>query len=255
MITEFYFGTSWLWPLPYLPRVMLSYNFCRTRKKPWTIEKPFMMDSGAYSVIATYGKYPYTVEEYSKGIDLWNPDIAWTMDYPCEIGVREKGKYTIKEAQSLTIDNTIKLMDLNEGISMVVQGYEVQDYIEHIDTIKDQGLLTERMGIGTICRRGQLREITRVINAVRNNLPSWVKLHGFGVKYSILQTDSKFALFSADSQSWDYENRYHDWITGHYRGQTKIEKIPRLIEYVHKIEGLLSPRDPLGIMEVNYGSL
>ena len=35
MIQEFYYGTSWHWPLPYLPRMMLSYNFIRTLKKAW----------------------------------------------------------------------------------------------------------------------------------------------------------------------------------------------------------------------------
>lgn len=32
MIQEFYYGSSWHWPLPYLPRVMLSYNMLRKIK-------------------------------------------------------------------------------------------------------------------------------------------------------------------------------------------------------------------------------
>ena len=93
MMTEFYYGTSWHWPVPYLPRVMLSYNFTRTLKKAWQIEKPLMMDSGAFSVILKYGQYPYSPQEYAAGIEKWKPDIAWTMDYPCEPSVRENGKY------------------------------------------------------------------------------------------------------------------------------------------------------------------
>ena len=68
MIQEFYYGASWHWPLSYLPRVMLSYNYVRKLKMPWKIEIPFMMDSGAYSVILKYSKYPYTPEEYTEGL-------------------------------------------------------------------------------------------------------------------------------------------------------------------------------------------
>ena len=87
MLSEFYYGSSWHWPLPYLPRVMLSYNMLRTLKAPWNIDIPFMMDSGAFAVIQKYGKYPFTQREYALGIEKWHPDIAWTMDYPCEPSV------------------------------------------------------------------------------------------------------------------------------------------------------------------------
>jgi hypothetical protein len=67
MIQEFYYGSSWHWPLPYLPRVMLSYNMLRKIKTLWKIDIPFMMDSGAFAVILKYGKYPFTQEEYASG--------------------------------------------------------------------------------------------------------------------------------------------------------------------------------------------
>ena len=35
MIQQFYYGSSWHWPLPYLPRVMLSYNMLRKIKTAW----------------------------------------------------------------------------------------------------------------------------------------------------------------------------------------------------------------------------
>ena len=146
----------------------------------------------------------------------------------------------------MTITNQLKLLDLNANTQMVVQGWTVSDYLENIDRIKDQGLLTERLGIGSVCRRGQNREIARIVRAIHNNVPSWVKLHGFGVKVSALKyTDAKFNLYSADSESWDYESRYGDWLKGKFNGKTWKDKVPNLESYVAKIEAMLNPLEPL----------
>ena len=241
MIQEFYYGTSWHWPLSYLPRVMLSYNMLRNIKTPWKINIPFMMDSGAYSLITKYGKYLYTVEEYGEGIKKWHPDVAWTMDYPCEPSVQRKGNYNYKEAQEKTIDNQIRLLGLNVNTQMVVQGWTIPEYLENLDKIKEQGLLTERLGIGSICRRGQTKEIARIIRVIYKNVPGWVRLHGFGVKTSILsRTDAPFVLYSADSTSWGYEMRYGDWLKGEYNGKTWQDKVPNLQNFVSKVESYLA---------------
>ena len=246
MLSEFYYGSSWHWPLPYLPRVMLSYNMLRKIKTPWKIDIPFMMDSGAFAVILKYGKYPYSPEAYALGIAKWHPDIAWTMDYPCEPSVQKKGNYNSRTAQEMTMENQIRLLNLNAGTQMVVQGWAIQDYVENLDRIKEQGLLTERLGIGSVCRRGQNKEIARIIRAIHNNVPSWVKLHGFGIKVSALgSTDAKFNLHSADSESWDYEIRYADWLKGKFNGKTWRDKVPNLESYVVKIESMLNPSEPL----------
>ena len=246
MLSEFYYGSSWHWPLPYLPRVMLSYNMLRKIKAPWNIDIPFMMDSGAFAVILKYGKYPYSPGEYASGIDKWHPDIAWTMDYPCEPSVQKRGDYNPRKAQEMTIDNQIKLLDLNVNTQMVVQGWTVSDYLDNLDKIKDHGLLTEHLGIGSICRRGQNKEIARIIRAIHNNVPSWVKLHGFGIKVSVLKdTDAKFYLHSADSESWDYERRRGDWLNGGNNGKTWKDKVPNLKSYVSRIESMLNPIEPL----------
>ena len=246
MLSEFYYGSSWRWPLSYIPRVMLSYNMLRKIKTPWKIDIPFMMDSGAFAVILKYGKYPFTPEEYTLGIWKWQPDIAWTMDYPCEPSVQKKGNYNSRTAQEMTMENQIRLLNLNAGTQMVVQGWTINDYLENIDRIKDHGLLTEHLGIGSVCRRGQNKEIARIVRAIHNSVPSWVKLHGFGIKVSALkETDARFLLHSADSESWDYERRYDDWLKGGNNGKTWKDKVPNLESYVTKIESMLNPSEPL----------
>ena len=226
---------------------MLSYNMLRKIRTPWKIDIPFMMDSGAFAVIQKYGKYPYSPEEYASGIDKWHPDIAWTMDYPCEPSVQKRGDYNPGEAQEMTIDNQTRLLDLNAKTQMVVQGWTVSDYLENLDRIKDQGLLTERLGIGSVCRRGQNREIARIVRAIHNNVPSWVKLHGFGIKVSVLKdTDAKFNLYSADSMSWAIEafGKYENNGKG-ATGKRIVDKLPVLQLYIQKIESMLNPSEPL----------
>jgi hypothetical protein len=225
---------------------MLSYNMLRKIKTAWGINIPFMMDSGAFAVILKYGKYPYSPEEYASGIAKWQPDIAWTMDYPCEPSVQKRGSYNSRTAQEMTIDNQIRLLEMNTNTQMVVQGWTISDYLANLDKIKEQGLLTEHLGIGSICRRGQTTQIARIIRAIHNNVPGWVKLHGFGIKVSVLKdTDAKFHLYSADSQSWGYEMRYGDWLKGQYNGKTWKDKVPNLMAYVERVEELLNPIEPL----------
>ena len=97
-----------------------------------------------------------------------------------------------------------------------------------------------------MCRRGQNKEIARIVRAIHSNVPAWVKLHGFGVKISVLvDTDARFYLYSADSQSWGYENRYGDWLKGEYNGKTWIDKLPNLKRYITRVEKMLNPAEPL----------
>ncbi|MEM3862325.1 MAG: hypothetical protein QW203_07605 [Thermoplasmatales archaeon] len=242
-IQEFYYGTSWHWPVEIVPRVMLSYNYIRVLKHPWVIEKPWMLDSGAFSVISKYGKYPWDIKEYAKAIEKWHPTVAWTMDYPCEPSVREKGGYTCRESQILTNENTVKLIEAGVQVSNVVQGWTVEDYLSNLDMIKEAGLLTERLGIGTLCRRNMTNEIVKIIRAIHNSVPRWVKLHGFGVKTSILKTEARFLLYSADSAAWTYNTKRYSLLK--YGRKINGKQItPYLLDFVSKMESYLGQDEP-----------
>jgi len=235
---QFFYGTTWHWPIPYLPRVMISASFLRDRKSKVKIDKPWMMDSGVGGMFKVGTRPRITLEEYVKIIDLQNPPIAWTYDYPCEPTIRTRYGYTPTEAQDKTNQNTIILKEkfgLNNVMS-VVQGWSINDYLQNIDKIKEQGLLTERIGIGSICRRGQTKEIDRIIKAVHNNVPRWVKLHGFGVKTSVLNTEARFCLSTVDSSAWGIQNRHYTWTSNNTKGMTWHDKVPFLAEYVEKME-------------------
>ena len=241
---EAWYGVNHRWPLEHVPRAMISYNSVRRLKKPWHLKTPLMMDSGAYSVILLYGRYPYSVEEYAGALGAWRPDVAWTMDYPCEPAVLAKGGYTIASAQAKTNENTMHLWSLKKGVSTVIQGWAIRDYLLNLDMVKDAGLLTERLGIGTLCRRGQSAEIARIVTAIHKNVPGWVKLHGFGVKVHALTPDVRGKLYSADSSSWAFPafRRYR----GDLRPVSKdLVGIPVLKAHVAKTEALLLRPTPM----------
>ncbi|WP_054839681.1 hypothetical protein [Thermococcus sp. JCM 11816] len=126
------------------------------------------------------------------------------MDYPCEPGVNREVHRTNKERIEATISNAIKCLDL-DGVNwvMVVQGYTIDEYLYAIDRIKEQGLLTEVMAIGTLCTRRSISAAREAILAIRKALPRWVKLHGFGVDLRFLRDPTIFhALYSTDTGAW-----------------------------------------------------
>jgi len=241
---EFYYGTTWVWPIQFLPRIMISATFLRTRKSKLKIEKPWMLDSGIGGMFKDNSSQRLSLEEYANIISLHEPPIAWTYDYPCEPSIREKYCYTSSRAQDMTNDNTAILRDFYglKNVMSVVQGWTLDDYLENIDKIKGAGLLTERLGIGSVCRRGQTKEIVRIIKAVRNNIPRWVKLHGFGVKTSVLKTEARFLLDSVDSSAWGIERRYYSWSTNGNKGLVWKDKVPYLLDYKNKMEELIKDK-------------
>ena len=235
MIEEIYYGTTWKWAVPYIPRVMLSANVVKNHKSTWIINKPWMMDSGVGGMFKGKAR-EFGIDRYAEILNLWKPPIAWSYDYPCEPSVRHKFRYTVKQAQERTTDNTAYLLEKYDRVNAVVQGWELEEYLEHIDQIKERGVLTEHLGIGSICRRGQDKQIASIIRAIRKNVPQWVKLHGFGVKTSILNTEAKFFFHSADTSAWSIERRYYSWSDNNQKGQVWQQKVPYLIDYVNKME-------------------
>jgi hypothetical protein len=249
-IAEFWYGSAERWSALMLERVMLSYNAIRRLRTPWSLPGRVMEDSGAFAVILKNGDYPWSPKEYANHLELWSPEIAWTMDYPCEPGVRAAGGYTVAEAQAKTNANTMALRDLGADVQSVVQGWEPAEYIAHVDALRSEGLLTPRLGIGSVCRRGHTADVVRVIRAIRANTPGWVKLHAFGIKADVLRSEARFWIYSADSSAWRIRAFGYFGSAGISTTERRTRRIPEkaavLREYVSRMEGLLAPRDPLG---------
>lgn len=204
------------------PNVMI--NYATKLNEPWYGIERLFIDSGGYSVFhPEYGNEEYQTAdaEYLDYVAEHEPEVFALRDYPCEPGVLDTHDRTVVRHQRMTTDRHRDLLDALEDRSIdaqplaVVQGWRPEDYLEHLDDLRDAGVLTDYVGIGSVCRRNAEAEIREVIRTVRDALPGRVDLHAFGVKGSVLRyPDVRDALASADSQSFDQAARWdavHDF--------------------------------------------
>jgi len=193
---------------------MFSLRRLRERASPAPFEGlDWIMDSGAFSEININGRYTFTPEEYLRYIEMHQPSLFFNMDYMCEPFVLERTGLSVREHQTRTIENQIRIMDLLDKYDIrgefcgCIQGWNIKDYLNHIDALKAQGLITPRMGVGSVCRRNSKAQIVEVLQAVKNELPT-IKLHGFGVKTDILKEPLIYeCLDSCDSMAWSFDGR------------------------------------------------
>ncbi|WP_048149010.1 deazapurine DNA modification protein DpdA family protein [Palaeococcus ferrophilus] len=191
--------------------VMINYASA-VKPVPKNVNKLFI-DSGGYSFFFKLREYPDPHEKYLEFVLKKNADFFANRDYPCEPEVLRQTCRTVMENQLKTIENQIAIQDLIEDqypelkdrFVAVVQGWTLDDYLRMLDEMKSQGLLTRLIGIGSVCRRGQEKQIRRIITALRAELPRKYGLHAFGVKFSALKyKDVWDALYSADSLAYRY---------------------------------------------------
>ena len=191
-------------------------NYATYNNQPWDGIKSLFIDSGGYSFFHRCGVYKDRIEDYLKYIDRVKPDFFATRDVPCEPEILKKWKLSVEANQKVTIENhsqILKLIEKNyphlkQKLVVVLQGWEVDQYLNMIDKLKETGLLTDYIGIGSICRRGKNQVIRDIILQVRQALPRH-KIHAFGVKANILQyPECRKALHSVDSLAYEFSQMY-----------------------------------------------
>lgn len=191
--------------------IMINYA-AKVRTIPRNTDKLFV-DSGGFSFFYKLKEYPDSHLEYLHFVYRVKADHFANRDYPCEPEIQKKWGVSVRENQLRTIENQIKLMELIEDyypslkkrFVAVLQGWTIDEYLWMLDYMREHGLLTELIGLGTMCRRGQDEQIRRCILTIRENLHKRYKLHGFGIKFSVLKyKDVWGALYSADSLAYRY---------------------------------------------------
>lgn len=191
----------------------VSVNRLRKRKSGFEVGE-WIMDSGAFSTIDTHGGYPHPVSEYAAHIRRWKDNgrllAAVAQDFMCEPHMLAKTGLTIAEHQRLTIERYDDLLAENTGayIMPVLQGYAPADYVSHIRQYGSRLEPGMWVGVGSVCKRnGDPAAIWAVLNAIREARPD-LRLHGFGVKWTALQSRYVHALlYSADSMAWSFAAR------------------------------------------------
>lgn len=200
----------------------ISVNRIRDRKGPFEVRN-WIMDSGAFTEIATHGHYRHGVESYAEQIVRWkgngNLIAAVAQDYMCEPFIVERTGLSVEEHQRRTIERYDALLACDTGayIMPVLQGFQPGDYVAHLRAYEGRLGPSAYVGVGSVCKRnGKPAAIMAVLDSILTVRPD-LRLHGFGLKTTALTcapiTD---ALHSADSMAWSFAARregrnQNDW--------------------------------------------
>lgn len=191
----------------------ISVNRLRGRKSPFAVGD-WIMDSGAFTEIATHGKYRHPVSEYAEQIKRWrncgNLLAAVGQDYMCEAHMLAKTGLTVADHQRLTIERYDALIAEGCGVYImpVLQGYAPEDYVSHLRQYGERIASDAWVGVGSVCKRnGDPRAIERVLFAIKSERPD-LRLHGFGLKSTALGSPLvRELLWTADSMAWSFAAR------------------------------------------------
>lgn len=206
----------------------------------WKTCEDLIVDSGGYQLMLDEGEHP-PLSDYLETVRRWDGDRFAVQDYPCEPDILKKYGRTVGEHQWMTTEAAAEAVCAYEDGAAdakpisVIQGWETQDYLEHVDQLREAGVLTDTLGIGSVCRRHQTDEIQEVILAIREALPSKCSLHAFGVKQTILADRTiRKALESADTTAWYYRN----FDQTNAVDETWQEMVSHYLQYRHKLADL-----------------
>jgi hypothetical protein len=196
-----------------VPAAFVSVNRLRGRKGPFPVGD-WIMDSGAFTEIATHGHYRHGVDEYAAEIRRWrgngNLICAVAQDWMCEPWIVAKTGLSVAEHQHRTIERYDHLLACDPGVPImpVLQGYQPHEYVDHVRAYGNRLSPGAYVGVGSVCKRnGDPGAILTVLNAIMRERPD-LRLHGFGLKMTALRCAPIVArLASADSMAWSYAAR------------------------------------------------
>lgn len=232
------------------PNVMI--NYATENNQPWEGIENLFIDSGGYSFIKGKGEYQTSDSQYLEFIKRVQPEIFALRDYPCESKVLEEHGRTVEKHQEMTTKRHRKLLDLwsdawwqSSQPVCVIQGWELDDYLRHLDQLRENGLLTDYVGIGSVCRRNQDEQIRDIVMRIRQELPPRCKLHAFGVKKNILRFPDAFkALDSADSMAYEDSEKYSQRVSGTKRKSFRDSALSYL-QFKRKINSAIIEDDEM----------
>lgn len=170
-------------------------------------------DSSGFTQLTIHGGWTFGPREYLDNTEreiegIGTPDLVAIQDWMCEpIALAKTGK-TIAEHQVLTIESFMTLRALAPEIPWmpVLQGWECDDYLDHIEQYAEAGVdLTAApiVGVGTICKRQSSRQAARIIRAIAMQR---IRIHAFGVKADGIRLFGDW-IVSADSMAWSFVAR------------------------------------------------
>lgn len=183
--------------------------------------QPWCLDSGAFTEISSEGQFSLSARDYVDEARRYSRDIGqmqWAaiQDWMCEPFITNKTGLSVEEHQRRTTYSflTLKWMAPEINWIPVLQGWEHDDYLRHLDHYHRAvpwPLHTFRtVGLGSVCRRQGTVEADAIIWDLFSR---GLKLHAFGFKLTGLKK-SAHMLASADSMAWSYSARRSEPLLG-----------------------------------------
>jgi hypothetical protein len=200
-----------------VPRPFISVNRLRPRRAMLKLapDAEWILDSGAFTMLALHGSYLDTPEDYAREIRRWAGSgrllAAVSQDYMCEPFMLERTGLTLLDHQLLTLTRYDRLRACDTGgvyVLPVLQGYAPEDYAAHVWMYGDRLPPGAWVGVGSVCKRnGSPGVVAAVLSAIRRERHD-LRLHGFGLKLTALASLAvREQLTSADSMAWSYAAR------------------------------------------------
>jgi len=220
--------------------------------------KETFLDSGAFGIISRSKASELMSERfrqaYRRFISQFGFCFDWVTspDFPCEptahfgLSVPDRVRLTVEESVShLDFLNQLGIRD--KAVS-VIQGFDPEDYLTCIDQHRQAGSLTSLMGVGSLCIEKTRGRVMRVLRAVREALPDWVKVHAFGLSIKFL-LEARPLIDSTDSHAWSTGLEVWGKVKGKMPRQRRVP-IPRwkwgeaereeAVWYIEKLRKLLA---------------
>ena len=209
---QFYLGTGkpiWLErsEVPW----MVSHRSLRDRRRLPRARAPWVLDSGGYTELSLHGAWQTDARTYVAAVERYADEMghmAWAaiQDWMCKPWILKKSGLTVAEHQYRSVTSYLELMLRAPHIAWcpVLQGWEPADYLRHVDMYERAGVALRSLpvvGIGSVCRRQGTRGAIDLLVRLRSE---GIRLHGFGLKTTALQSLASF-LESSDSMAWSYQ--------------------------------------------------
>jgi hypothetical protein len=213
--------------------MVVASAFWDNERKRFKVSRPpaahiatMCIDSGGFTAMKRWGKYPWTPQQYAAWCHEMARDVPLDfvaiMDYACEPGVDRSAFATNKERIKATIRNDIACHESDPALPWlsVLQGDTLEERAFDLRIRKRLGLLpADYAGIGSVCGRG-IAGAREAIRFYVDHLPG-VRFHVFGMHAGTIDDDDVYAAV----QSWDS----YGWSWS--RGRKNVD---RPLEYYHR---------------------
>lgn len=173
------------------------------------------LDCGGFTLLNTYGDYPFSMGAYANMVARLRPHYYATMDYPCEpeitrsLGLSDNAtriEATVENARRMLVDYE-PMLPLATAVP-VIQGWTLDEYIHCLDLHIATGTARPYMAVGSMCTRANDAELLGIVPKLHAYAAAAgvQRLHFFGLKMSPVTAQLEPYIWSRDSAAVLFAN-------------------------------------------------